>query len=315
VVIAETLEAATEGASLAVARYDALPARTGLDAGTSFVPPAVGVGNPSELRRGDIEEGLANASKRIDATYETPAQYHNPMEPHAIVAAWDGDTLSIDTPSQGLAMAQGRIAGLFGNLSGQDSYSQPLSRRRFWSKGLLAGPQVLGSWRRVWLAGPSNSCLRREHMYGRWAIVRRPARRCAWAPTVKALLTAIDHHAKTVSSSFDDFFEPAADAFPYALCQPRHRHLARGYQDRHRHAVVHACARRGNRVGLRLKVRSTKWHGPAGWIRSPFRLKNYAEVEPISGKPFSSKALRECYAQGAARFGWSKRPASHPDKA
>ena len=39
-----------------------------------------------------------------------------------------------------------------------------------------------------------------------------------------------------------------------------------------------------------------------------FRLKNYAEVEPISGKPFSSKALRECYAQGAERFGWARRP-------
>ncbi|MBO0201275.1 molybdopterin cofactor-binding domain-containing protein, partial [Vibrio alginolyticus] len=38
-----------------------------------------------------------------------------------------------------------------------------------------------------------------------------------------------------------------------------------------------------------------------------FRLKNYAEAEPISGRPFSSKALRECYAQGAARFGWDKR--------
>src|SRR4030095_2468217 len=39
-----------------------------------------------------------------------------------------------------------------------------------------------------------------------------------------------------------------------------------------------------------------------------FRLKNYAEIEPISGKPFSSKALRECYAEAAARFGWSERP-------
>jgi xanthine dehydrogenase YagR molybdenum-binding subunit len=38
-----------------------------------------------------------------------------------------------------------------------------------------------------------------------------------------------------------------------------------------------------------------------------FRLKNYAEVEPISGKPFSSKALRECYRQGAERFGWERR--------
>jgi len=39
-----------------------------------------------------------------------------------------------------------------------------------------------------------------------------------------------------------------------------------------------------------------------------FRLTNYSEVEPISGRPFSSKALRECYAEGAARFGWSRRP-------
>ena len=39
-----------------------------------------------------------------------------------------------------------------------------------------------------------------------------------------------------------------------------------------------------------------------------FRLKNYAEVEPISGKPFSSKALRDCYSQGAERFGWARRP-------
>ena len=39
-----------------------------------------------------------------------------------------------------------------------------------------------------------------------------------------------------------------------------------------------------------------------------FRLKNYAEVEPITGRPFSSKALRECYASAAEKFGWSKRP-------
>src|SRR6202041_980538 len=39
-----------------------------------------------------------------------------------------------------------------------------------------------------------------------------------------------------------------------------------------------------------------------------FRLRNYAETEPISGKPFSSKALRECYARGAERFGWARCP-------
>src|SRR3979409_1089568 len=57
VVIAETLEAATEGAALLSPQYEVLPARVGLDAGESFLPPAVGVGNPSELRRGNVEAG------------------------------------------------------------------------------------------------------------------------------------------------------------------------------------------------------------------------------------------------------------------
>jgi xanthine dehydrogenase YagR molybdenum-binding subunit len=114
VVIAETLEAATEGAMLLAPKYQTQAARVGLDAGKSFIPPAVGVGNPAVVELGDVKAGLAAATRAIDATYETPPQYHNPMEPHAITAAWDGDRLSIDTPSQGLAMAQSRIAGLFG---------------------------------------------------------------------------------------------------------------------------------------------------------------------------------------------------------
>src|SRR5206468_9834352 len=99
VVIAETLEAATEGAALLSPQYEALPPRVGLDANESFVPTAVGVGNPARVQRGDVEAAFTTAARRIDATYETPAQFHNAMEPHAIVAVWDGDALSIDTPS------------------------------------------------------------------------------------------------------------------------------------------------------------------------------------------------------------------------
>ena len=128
VVVAETLEAATEGAALLAPRYEIESARVALDASESFVPPAIGPGFPAEAHCGDVEAGLATATKKITATYETAAQYHNPMEPHAIVAAWEGDTLSIDTPSQGLAGAQARPAAMFG-LS-DDSHSQPVPGRR-----------------------------------------------------------------------------------------------------------------------------------------------------------------------------------------
>ena len=113
-VIAETLEAATEGAVLLSPRYDVGRARIGLESNDSFIPPAIGVGSPSEVHHGDVEAGLTAAQCRIEAIYETPAQYHNPMEPHAIVAEWEGDRLAVDTPSQGLAWARERIAGLLG---------------------------------------------------------------------------------------------------------------------------------------------------------------------------------------------------------
>jgi xanthine dehydrogenase YagR molybdenum-binding subunit len=59
------------------------------------------------------------------------------MEPHAIVAAWDGDYLSIDTPGQGLAIAQGRLASLFGISPDNIHIRSPLGGR---DKGLLSGP-------------------------------------------------------------------------------------------------------------------------------------------------------------------------------
>src|SRR5439155_24458904 len=66
VVIAETLEAATEGAALLSPRYESEPARVGLDSAESFVPAAIGVGNPAEAHVGDVRSGLAPAAKHIE---------------------------------------------------------------------------------------------------------------------------------------------------------------------------------------------------------------------------------------------------------
>jgi xanthine dehydrogenase YagR molybdenum-binding subunit len=307
VVIAETLEAATEGAALLSPRYEVLPARVGLDAGTSFVPPAVGVGNPTEMRRGDVKAGLAAASKRIDATYETPTQYHNAMEPHAIVVAWHGDTLSIDTPSQGLAMAQGRIAGLFGISPDKIHIRSPYLGGGFGSKGFLSGPQILGILAAQLVGKPVKLVLRREHMYG--PVGHRSASRQRLRIGIDGdnRLTAIDHHARVASSTFDDFFEPAADASHTLYASPA---IATSHEavriDTGTPLFMRAPGEATGSIALESAIDEAAW--ACGMDPLAFRLKNYAEVEPISGKPFSSKALRECYAQGAERFGWSKRP-------
>jgi xanthine dehydrogenase YagR molybdenum-binding subunit len=307
VVIAETLEAATEGAALLSPQYEALPARVGLDAGESFVPPVVGIGNPAEIERGNVEAGLAAASKRVEATYETPAQYHNAMEPHAIVAAWDGDTLSIDTPSQGLVMAQGRIAGLFGISPDKIHIRSPFLGGGFGSKGLISGPQLLGILAARLVGRPVKLVLRREHMYGPVGH-RAPTRQTLRiGADDDGLLTAIDHHAKTITSTFDDFYEPAADASHTLYASPA---IATSHEavriDAGTPLFMRAPGEATGSIALESAIDEAAW--ACGMDPLAFRLKNYAEVEPISGKPFSSKALRECYAQGAERFGWSKRP-------
>jgi xanthine dehydrogenase YagR molybdenum-binding subunit len=307
VVIAETLEAATEGAALLSPQYEVMPARVGLDGGESFVPAAVGIGNPSEMRHGDVEAGLAAASKRIDATYETPTQYHNAMEPHAIVAAWDGDTLSIDTPSQGLAMAQGRIAGLFGISPDKIHIRSPYLGGGFGSKGLISGPQILGILAARMVGRPVKLVLRREQMYGPVGH-RSPSRqRLRIGADGDGFLTAIDHHAAIATSTFDDFFEPAADASHTLYASPAIGTSHRAVRiDTGTPLFMRAPGEATGSIALESAIDEAAW--ACGIDPLAFRIKNYAEVEPISGKPFSSKALRECYAQGAERFGWSKRP-------
>jgi len=307
VVIAETLEAATEGAARLAPRYQMLPARVGLDAGDSFVPAAVGVGNPTEMRRGDIEAGLAAASKVIDATYETPTQYHNAMEPHAIVAAWDGDRLSIDTPSQALVMAQARIAGLFGIAPEKIHIRSPYLGGGFGSKGFISGPQVLGILAAQLVGRPVKLVLRREQMFGPVGH-RSPSRqRLRIGIDGEGRLTAIDHHARIASSTFDDFFEPAADASHTLYASPA---ISTSHEavriDTGTPLFMRAPGEATGSIALESAIDEAAW--ACGIDPLAFRIKNYAEVEPISGKPFSSKALRDCYAQGAERFGWATRP-------
>src|SRR5580704_624375 len=306
VVVAETLEAATQGAALLAPRYEVEPARVGLDADESFVPATVGVGNPAHVARGDVARGLASASRKITATYETPSQYHNPMEPHAIVAAWDGDTLSIDTPSQGLAMAVGRLAGIFGISPDKIHIRSPFLGGGFGCKGFIAGPQVLGVIAARAVGRAVKLVLRRDQMFG--PVGHRGATR----QTVRlgadrdGKLVAIDHHTRTTSSTFDDFFEPASDISHTLYASPA---IATSYEvvrtDIGTPLFMRAPGEATGSVALESAI--DEMAHACGMDPLAFRLANYAEVEPISGKPFSSKALRDCYTQGAARFGWERR--------
>ena len=142
---------------------------------------------------------------------------------------------------------------------------------------------------------------------GRSAIARRPGSGCASAPSADGRLAAIDHHAKVATSTFDDFYEPAADASHTLYASPA---IATSHEavrlDTGTPLFMRAPGEATGSIALESAI--DEMAQACGIDPLAFRLMNYADVEPISGKTFSSKALRECYAQGAERFGWSKRP-------
>ncbi len=120
-------------------------------------------------------------------------------------------------------------------------------------------------------------------------------------------LTALDHRTKTVSSTFDDFFEPASDASHTLYASPA---IATSHEAVRVDTGTPLFMRAPGEATGSIALESAIDEMAQACAMDPlaFRLKNYAEVEPISGKPFSSKALRDCYMQGAERFGWQRRP-------
>ncbi|CAM5770149.1 dehydrogenase [Labrys miyagiensis] len=306
-VIAETLEAATEGALLLNPRYAVEEARTTLENGQHYELSAVGIGSPARTAHGDLDAGFQAASIVTEAEYVTPPQYHNAMEPHAVVAQWDGDHLTLDMPNQAMALSCISYGAYFGIPAENVLIRSPFLGGGFGSKAILNGPQLLGILAARMLKRPVKLVLTRAQMYGPVGHRGKTWQTLRLGMDGEGHLTALHHHALCATSSFDDFIEPAANASLPLYASP---------------AIL------AEHTGLRLDI------GTPGPMRAPgeasgsaaleiamdeaaeacgmdpldFRLANYAETEPGSGKPFSSKALRECYAEGAKRFGWSGRP-------
>lgn len=317
VVIAESLESATEGAALLAPVYEADAPSVSLDGGQEYVPSSVGVGAPPREGIGDVEAGLSAAVHRLDAVYETPAQYHNAMEPHAIVVQWAGSRLFIDMPSQGMAMSQMRVAALFEIPPEDILIRSPFLGGGFGSKGFIQSPQVLGILAAKLMKRPVKLVMRREQMFGPVGH-RAPTRQhFRIGASAEGALTAIDHHTLTATSRFDDFYEPAGNVTHTLYSAPALQTTYSAVRlDTGTPLFMRAPGEAPGSAALEGAI--DELAEACGLDPLEFRLRNYAEIEPLTRKPFTSKALRECYAQGAARFGWAKRPVaprSMPDAA
>jgi xanthine dehydrogenase YagR molybdenum-binding subunit len=306
-VIAETLEAATDGAALVNPQYEIDSARADLDSGERYDLTSVGIGGPPRTAYGDVEAGLGAAAHVTEADCVTPAQFHNAMEPHAVVAEWDGDRVTLDMPNQAMALSCAAYAAYFGIPAQNVLIRSPFIGGGFGSKAILNGPQVLAILAARMLGRPVKLALTRAQMYGPVGHRGHTWQKLRIGTDDKGRITALHHRAICATSSFDEFIEPAANASlplyasPAILVEHEGLRLDIGTPGPMR-APGEAS---GSAV---LEVAMDEAAAACGMDPLEFRLANYAEFEPGTGRPFSSKALRECYAEGAKRFGWAGRP-------
>ena len=306
-VVAETLEAATEGAALLAPRYQAEPARTGIENGERYAAAGVGVGAPPRTAHGDLEAGFAAAEKIIETEIGTPAQFHNAMEPHAVVAQWDGDHLTLDMPNQALVMSREAYATYFGVPPENVLIRSPFLGGGFGSKAILNGPQMLAIIAARHLRRPVKLALTRAQMYGPVGHRGRTWQTLRLGLDGQGKLTAMHHKSLAATSSFDDFLEPAANASLHAYASPAILAETQGLRlDIGTPGPMRAPGEASGSAALEVAMDEAAW--ACGMDPLDFRLANYAETEPGTGRPYSSNALRECYAEGAKAFGWAGRP-------
>lgn len=307
VVIAKTIEAANEGAALLAPQYDVEQAQVSMDGGESFTPPAVGPGLPATVTQGDVDAGLADAVHRIDSQIEIAPHYHNPMEPHCIVAAFEGDRLFIDMPTQGMMPARGRLAGLLGIAPEKIEIRCPFLGGGFGGKGQILGFQILGVLAAQMTGQPVKLVMRREHLYGPTGHRAATRQNLALGLDAKGGLTALKHHTKTTSSRFDDYYEAAGSISQSLYATPALHTSHEGVRiDSGTPTFMRAPGEAGGSLALEIAMDEAAY--AIGMDPLEFRLENYAEVDPKTNQPFSSKALRECYHEAAQRFGWADRP-------
>ncbi|HEX6536476.1 MAG TPA: xanthine dehydrogenase family protein molybdopterin-binding subunit [Gemmatimonadaceae bacterium] len=307
-VIADTFEHATAAASLVRVQYD--EQKPDLDVATAPRVPGEAVhptgAEPKTTTRGDVAKGLAAADVTVEHTYTTPLENHNPMEPHNTVAVWEGDRLTLYDSTQGIFNVRNGVAKAFGIPSEHVRVVSYFTGGGFGSKG--------GPWSHVFLAAmaakhvnrPAKLFLTRRQMFG--PVGGRPLtiQRVALGAKRDGTLTAIRHTSLSNTSTLENWLEPSA-------VQTRMLYDAPNTMTDHDLVMLNVGSPTfqrapGEATGT-FALESAMDELAVALAMDPIelRLKNYAERDPQSGKPFSSKSLRECYRVAAERFGWSRR--------
>jgi xanthine dehydrogenase YagR molybdenum-binding subunit len=303
-VVAETFEQARFAARMVKVSYTAEKPMTDTEAmrGQGFVP---GQGPPPKPR-GNPAQAFQSAPVKVEAEYRIAIEHHNAMEPHAAIAFWQGDKLTIFDKTQEVYGVRTHLASSFGVPEDNVSVVSPFVGGAFGSSLRPNYYPALTAMAAREIKRPVKVVYTRTQMFTGHGYRPYTIQKVSLGAEKNGKLTAILHEAAHNTSTFEDFSDNTT-YFPRS---------------------VYACPNLdAPQTLIKTDLSTPTWMRAPGAVSGMFalesamdelayalkidplelRLNNYAETEPDSGKPFSSKALRECYLIAAEKFGWKKR--------
>ncbi|MCW2886568.1 MAG: xanthine dehydrogenase YagR molybdenum-binding subunit [Streptosporangiaceae bacterium] len=308
VVVAETFEDAKEAARLLKVEYAAEEhdVRLRTDHPKMYRPERVNPAFPADTEQGDPDTALTVAPVVVDEVYSTPAEHNNPMEPHATIAAWDGDVLTMHDSNQGASAVRDTVAPLFGVPPGNVRVISPHVGGGFGSKGSPRPHVIVAALAARHVGRPVKLAVTRQQMFAVTGYRTPTIQRVRLGANADGRLTAIVHDAFEQSSTITEFAEQTTTPTRIMYAAPHRRTT---------HRLV------------RLDVPTPSWMRAPGECPGMFalesamdelaiackmdpvelRIRNEPDVDPESRLPFSSRNLVACLREGARRFGWAGR--------
>ena len=307
--VAESPETARQAAALVRVEYDVEEhdAAFRVDRPGFYTPEKVNPNFPSDTSDGDPEGAHGQAAVAIDATYATPTEHNNPMEPHATIAAWENGGLTLYDSNQGAFSVAQTIGRAFGLRPEQVHVVAPHVGGGFGSKGTPRPHVVLAAMCARQVDRPVKLAVTRQQMFTLTGYRTPTIQRVRLGADTDGMLTAIIHEVWEQTSKIEEFAEQTAVVTRMLYASP-HRRTA--------HKLV------------KLNVPTPSWMRAPGETPGMFalesamdelavelgldpielRIKNDPELDPESGNRFSTRNLVACLREGADRFGWSDRP-------
>ncbi len=259
-----------------------------------------------QSERGVPEGAFAKAPVKLDQTFVTPTETHNPIELQAATAIWDGSKLTIYEESQGIFNMQGLLAQMF---------ALPRENVRVITKFIGSGfGGKLFPWTQCPLAAaaarqlgrPVKLVLSRKMMFQTVGHRPRTQQRVRLGATPDGKLVSLQHDYVYAKSILDDYQENCGEstAFQYSVPNLRvtfgraRRNIGATADMRGPGAVpgLYATESAMNELADQLKIDPVK-----------LRVLNEPKIDESLGVPFSSRHLLECFELGGEKFGWSKR--------